>query len=82
MYGWEDLKTTPPEKRRIDVWWWCDDATSQLTLLLAYLMMRSEQWGNAKIRVLAACFSMEADERILGGGDFVTAVLKQAGERL
>jgi len=62
--GWEDLKTTPPENRRIDVWWWCDDATCQLTLLLAYLMTRSEQWEGAKIRVLAACFSLEENETV------------------
>jgi hypothetical protein len=62
--GWEDLKTTPLENRRIDVWWWCDDATCQLTLLLAYLITRSEQWKDAKIRVLAACFSTEKNETV------------------
>ena len=46
--GWEDLNTTPPENRRIDVWWWCDDATCQLMLLLAYLMTRSETVGKCK----------------------------------
>jgi len=62
--GWEDFKTTPVEKRRIDVWWWCDDATCQLSLLLAYLITRSEQWEDAKIRVLAACFSAEENETV------------------
>ncbi|MBN2468549.1 MAG: amino acid permease [Deltaproteobacteria bacterium] len=50
---WATLDTLPPKDRRIDVWWW-GDATSQLVLLLAYLMKRSEDWDGAKIRVLAA----------------------------
>ncbi|MBW1837419.1 MAG: amino acid permease, partial [Deltaproteobacteria bacterium] len=61
--GWEDVESIPPEKRRIDVWWWCD-ATSRLMLLLAYLITRSEAWEDAKIRVIAACFSLEENETV------------------
>jgi amino acid transporter len=61
--GWEDVKSIPPEKRRIDVWWW-DDATSRLMLLLAYLITRSKPWEDTKIRVLAACFSPETNETV------------------
>ena len=61
--GWEDLKSIPVEKRRIDVWW-CGDATGKLMLLLAYLMTRNEDWKEAKIRVLAACFTPESDKTV------------------
>jgi hypothetical protein len=61
--GWKDVKSIPSGKQRIDVWWW-GDATSRLMLLLAYLIMRSEQWEDAKIRVLAACFSLESNETV------------------
>lgn len=59
----EDLKSIPVEKRRIDVWW-CGDATGKLMLLLAYLMTRNEDWKEAKIRVLAACFTPESDKTV------------------
>jgi hypothetical protein len=61
--GWKDVESIPPAKRRIDVWWW-GDATSRLMLLLAYLITRREQWEDAKIRVLAACFSLETNETV------------------
>ena len=48
---WERLQGMPPEERRIDVWWW-DDATSHLMLLLAYLVTRSNEWAQGRIRVL------------------------------
>jgi len=48
---WAVLATTPPDHRRIDVWWW-GDSSSRLMLLLAYLITRTEFWGDAKIRVL------------------------------
>jgi hypothetical protein len=50
---WANLDTVSPENRRIDVWWW-GDATSRLMLLLAYLVIRSDEWEEAKIRLLAA----------------------------
>ncbi len=58
---WDVLEAMPPEERRIDVWW-CDDATSTLTLLLAYLMKRNEEWGEAGIRVLAACHQWKSEK--------------------
>jgi hypothetical protein len=42
---------TPPAKRRIDVWY-RDNSTGQLSLLLAYLMTRTDSWEEAKIRLL------------------------------
>jgi hypothetical protein len=58
--GWKDLMAAPADQRRIDIWWW-GDATSNLMLLLAYLLTRNKAWENAKIRVLAACFSTESE---------------------
>ncbi len=49
---WAALAQRPAPDRRIDVWW-SDDATSHLMLLLAYLVTRHAQWGEARIRVLA-----------------------------
>jgi amino acid transporter len=43
---------TPAEERRIDVWY-RDNATGRLSLLLAYLMTRTEGWNDARIRLLA-----------------------------
>jgi len=39
------------KERIIDVWW-NNDASSRLMLLLAYLMTRSDLWGDATIRLL------------------------------
>jgi hypothetical protein len=47
--------------RRIDVWWF-DDESSRLMLLLAHLMTRTEEWEDAKIRVLAPA-TADAAER-------------------
>ena len=49
---WQALQALPPEQRRIDIWWG-DDATGQLTLLLAYLMTRTPEWEPARLRVIA-----------------------------
>ena len=49
---WVGLQGMPSGARRIDVWWW-DDATSRLMLLLAYLVTRHPEWGEATIRVIA-----------------------------
>jgi amino acid transporter len=49
---WEALRATPAEERRIDVWWG-GGATSRLCLLLAYLMTRTDAWGEARLRLLA-----------------------------
>lgn len=50
---WTALTEIDKKDLYIDVWWW-DDATSRLMLLMAYLMTRSEQWSDAKIRLFAA----------------------------
>ncbi|MEW6670421.1 MAG: amino acid permease [Thermodesulfobacteriota bacterium] len=60
---WEALASVPSENRRIDVWWQ-GDATSELMLLLAYLMTRSDDWAQATIRVLAACTETDAEETV------------------
>jgi len=49
--AWARLGELGSEKRRIDVWWF-DDESSRLALLLAYLTTRSEEWDEARIRVL------------------------------
>lgn len=60
---WAAIEESAPEQRLIDVWWW-GDKTSHLMLLLAYLMTRSEEWSDAKIRVLAPS-SEKASEKTL-----------------
>ena len=50
---WQSMLAAPEPDRRIDVWWW-DDATGRLMLLLAHLISRSEEWNDARIRVLSA----------------------------
>ena len=50
---WNALEKVPPAERIIDVWW-SDNRSSELMLILAYLMTRSEEWEDAKIRVFAA----------------------------
>ncbi len=50
---WKALEKVPSAARLIDVWW-SDNRSSELMLILAYLMTRSEEWKDAKIRVLAA----------------------------
>lgn len=58
---WARLVALPVNQRRIDVLW-CDAATGRLNLLLAYLMTRSDEWREAKIRVVAGASSEEAAE--------------------
>jgi len=50
--AWEQLNALPADQRRIDVWWF-GKRTCRMMLLFAYLMTRSEEWANARIRVLA-----------------------------
>jgi len=61
--SWTALASLPSSERRIDVWWW-GDATSRLMLLLAYLMTRTGDWKDAKIRVLAAGFDINSDKTV------------------
>jgi amino acid transporter len=60
---WASLEVLSRNERRIDVWWW-DDATSRLMLLLAYLMTRSDEWSEARIRVLTLDQENESGERM------------------
>jgi len=60
---WEKLENIPSKNRRIDVWWW-GDASSRLMLLLAYLMTRSDDWKDSKIRVLAAGHDLESQKTV------------------
>ncbi len=46
------LEEVPAKDRRIDIWW-AGGATSDLALLLAYLMTRTPDWTQARLRVLA-----------------------------
>jgi hypothetical protein len=62
---WAAIEALSSEDRTVDVWWW-GNATSRLMLLLAYLMTRTEDWGEAKIRVLAPA-SKKDSERVLEG---------------
>jgi len=48
----ETIRSTGRGDRRIDVWH-RDNATGRLSLLLAYLMTRTETWEDARIRWLA-----------------------------
>ena len=48
---WRTLEASRPSERRIDVWWFGGDL-SRLALLFAYLMTRTDDWDEAKIRVL------------------------------
>ena len=50
---WQTVVALGRAARRIDVWW-LEDATGRLMLLLAYLVTRHDDWGDAGIRVLVA----------------------------
>ncbi|MBI2782494.1 MAG: amino acid permease [Gammaproteobacteria bacterium] len=49
---WRALNEQLPPERRIDIWW-LPGATGDLMLLLAHLMLRSEDWDGAKLRVVS-----------------------------
>lgn len=48
---WDTLASVAPADRLIDVWW-RDSRTGELMLLLAYLMTRSDDWADARIRLI------------------------------
>jgi len=58
---WNRVKSVPSEERRIDVWWW-DDPTSDLMLLLAYLITRNDGWEDANLRVLATPYEKKSEK--------------------
>ena len=51
----------PASDRSIDVWW-RDDASGRLMLLLAYLMTRSDEWSDAKIRLFVQSSAKEGEK--------------------
>jgi hypothetical protein len=59
--AWERLQALRPSERVIDVWW-RDTRTGELMLLLAYLMRRSKEWRQARIRLIAAPDEGEAPD--------------------
>lgn len=70
LLDWAEGKWELLEKReeegpplRIDVWWW-GDKTSQLMLLLAYLMTRVSHWEGAVIRVIASASESGRDKTL------------------
>jgi len=60
-------------ERRIDIWWQ-EDATGRLSLLLAYLMTRHEQWEDARLTVLSLEERFQSDE----GRQMLEAEIEQA----
>ena len=57
---WLDMDGTSEKDRRIDVWW-ADDATGHLSLLLAHLLTKNDDWREAEIHVLG----MRGEEAII-----------------
>jgi amino acid transporter len=51
---WSFLEDIPLQARVIAVWWW-GGASSRLSLLLAYLMTRTDSWTGATIRLFVPC---------------------------
>jgi amino acid transporter len=64
--AWDRIRSIPKDDRLIDVWW-RGDATSRLSLLLAHLMTRTDDWRDASIRVHA----------LLAGSENPSVALKQ-----
>ncbi|HXV79223.1 MAG TPA: amino acid permease [Candidatus Binatia bacterium] len=60
---WSRCESLPASELRIDVWWW-GDRTSQLMLLLAYLMTRTDRWAEAKIRLLVPSSRAAAEKTV------------------
>jgi hypothetical protein len=58
----EAIEAIRPHDRAIDVWYQ-DDAGGRLMLLLAYLLTRSEPFGEAKLRLFATANGDETDEQ-------------------
>ena len=65
-YDWNEIAARPANERVIDVWWQ-PNRTGELMLLLAYLVTRSEEWGNAQIRLLSAPDEGEDKEAAANG---------------
>jgi amino acid transporter len=59
---WDQMLAMPTDEKRIDIWWHGNDATCRLMLMLAYLLTRSVQWENAKIRLVTSQEGRHASE--------------------
>jgi amino acid transporter len=59
--GFARVADQRPADRRIDVWY-RDNTTGRLQLLLAYLMTRTDDWEDARIRLLATPGKDQTDE--------------------
>lgn len=57
--AWARLEELAPGQRRIDVWWF-DDESSRLMVLLAHLTTRTDEWDDARLRVLTPASSATA----------------------
>jgi amino acid transporter len=71
--SWRELELLNANERRIDVWWW-DDASSRLMVLLAYLVTRSGDWSDARIRVLTPRTKKGTDKTL----DSLSTLLRNA----
>ena len=58
---WSELEQRASEDRVIGVWW-KGGQSSHLSLLLAYLMTRTEAWSGASIRLFVPCKQDDKDE--------------------
>jgi amino acid transporter len=74
---WTALEELDGQDQCLDVWWW-GDATSRLMLLMAYLMTRTHQWSEAKIRLLAVADGKESDQTIASLTEMLEDVRIQA----
>ncbi len=59
----ERIMATEPDQRVIDVWYRAN-ATGRLTLMLAYLMTRTETWESARLRVFARSRGQQASQAL------------------
>ena len=60
--GWDELLALPGEKRQIAVLW-NNDPTSELMLMLAYLISMGDAWENSKIRVFDMGLEQDSTDR-------------------
>lgn len=58
----QKLSSVSETSPRIDIWWF-DNRSSRLSLILAYLLTRNEQFADAEIRVLAFGNRAEREEQ-------------------
>ncbi len=71
--AFEHIAETPPHDRRIDVWW-AGTATSRLSLMLAYLMTRTEAWRDSQIMIHAQGARDRSDRTLRRLSEFLKEV--------